>query len=162
MTPPLVDIQNEQGLPSPDDANLCRWVAATLRAAGHADSTELTLRIVDEAEMRQLNHQYRGRDSSTNVLAFPAQLPHELELPLLGDIVICAPVVEREAQRQGKPGQAHWAHMVVHGSLHLLGYDHVEAAAAEAMEQLETTILGSMQIAPPYEPAGLSRETSNP
>jgi probable rRNA maturation factor len=101
----------------------------------------VTVRLVDEAESRELNHTYRGKDKPTNVLSFPFEAPPGLELPLLGDLVICRQVVEAEAVEQGKPLMAHWAHMVVHGSLHLLGYDHIEDEEAEEMEQLERDIM---------------------
>lgn len=134
--------------PLPSTADFERWVAAAL--GGHRDSAEVSLRLVDEEEMRSLNRDYRGKDSATNVLSFPADLPPELELDLLGDIAICAPVVAREADEQRKPAQAHWAHLTVHGTLHLLGYDHIEDAEADAMEALETAILAQLGIPDPY------------
>ncbi|MGL5337628.1 MAG: rRNA maturation RNase YbeY, partial [Aeromonas veronii] len=93
---------------------------------------------------------YRGKDKPTNVLSFPFEAPPGLELPLLGDLVICRQVVEREAEEQGKPLMAHWAHMVVHGSLHLLGYDHIEDEEAEEMEALERDIMQELGFADPY------------
>lgn len=113
--------------------------------------SELSLRIVDEAESAALNAQYRHKDSPTNVLSFPADLPEALGLPLLGDLVLCAPVIEREAQEQGKTRDAHWAHMLVHGTLHLLGYDHIEDNDAEVMEALETQLIQSLGFPAPYE-----------
>lgn len=101
--------------------------------------------------MAQLNANYRGKDGATNVLSFPADLPAELDLPLLGDIVICAPVVIAEADQQGKTASAHWAHMTVHGTLHLLGYDHVKEEEAEIMEALESAILRQLDYSCPYE-----------
>jgi probable rRNA maturation factor len=106
---------------------------------------ELTLRITNEAESRALNHRYRGRDYATNVLSFPYQEPG-----MLGDLVLCAPVVAREAKAQGKPLRAHWAHLVIHGCLHLLGYDHEQSQAAEKMEKLEIRILRNLGFANPY------------
>ena len=111
---------------------------------------EMTVRIVDEAESHELNLNYRGKDRPTNVLSFPFECPDEVELPLLGDLVICRQVVEREAQEQDKPVMAHWAHMVVHGSLHLLGYDHIEDDEAEEMESLEAQIMTGLGFADPY------------
>ena len=111
----------------------------------------MTVRIVDEAESNELNLTYRGKDKPTNVLSFPFEAPPGLELPLLGDLVICRQVVEREAQEQGKPLMAHWAHMVVHGSLHLLGYDHIEDEEAEEMEALERDIMQELGFADPYQ-----------
>ncbi|MFL0795902.1 MAG: rRNA maturation RNase YbeY [Cellvibrionaceae bacterium] len=134
-------------IPTPEDFQ--RWSTAALQK--QQEGTELSIRIVDDEESRQLNHQYRDKDKPTNVLSFPADIPPEVELPLLGDLVICAPVVQQEAKEQNKTLEAHWAHMVVHGTLHLQGYDHIEDAEAEVMEQLETDILTTMGYAPPYE-----------
>lgn len=129
-----------------------RWVAATL--AGRIREADLAIRIVGEDEGRTLNRHYRGRDYATNVLSFPAELPEGLppgvRLPLLGDLVLCAPVIAREAAEQGKPLAAHYAHMTVHGTLHLLGWDHGNDKDAEAMEQLEREILAELGIADPY------------
>ena len=100
--------------------------------------------------MTQLNSAYRGKAGPTNVLSFPAEIPEGLDIPLLGDIVVCAPVVRREAVEQGKTESAHWAHMIVHGTLHLLGYDHIQNDEAEAMEALETTILAQLNYPCPY------------
>ena len=100
--------------------------------------------------MSRLNHDYRGKTGPTNVLSFPAGLPEDLGLPLLGDIVICTPIVRQEAADQGKPAQAHWAHMTVHGTLHLLGYDHIEDEDARIMESMETAILASLHFPCPY------------
>jgi probable rRNA maturation factor len=112
---------------------------------------ELVVRIVDEAESAALNDRYRGKPEPTNVLSFPCESPPGLALPHLGDLVICAPVVEREAREQGKPSEAHWAHMLVHGLLHLRGYDHQNEAEAETMEALESAILGQLGYPNPYE-----------
>lgn len=111
---------------------------------------EVTIRIVDEAESQQLNFDYREKDKPTNVLSFPFQCPPGIELPLLGDLVICAQVVAREAAEQGKTLQAHWAHMVVHGSLHLLGFDHINEDDAEEMEAEEIQILHDLGFSNPY------------
>jgi probable rRNA maturation factor len=127
-----------------------QWVEAALRGAKRRRATELSIRIVDAAEGRALNRDYRGKDYATNVLSFEADLPPGLKLPLIGDIVICAPVVAREAAEQGKPSRDHWAHLTVHGVLHLLGHDHIVEAEAEAMEALETRILAGLGIADPY------------
>jgi probable rRNA maturation factor len=127
------------GIPSP--ASLRSFAHAALGRRGG----ELTLRITDEAESRALNHRYRGRDYATNVLSFPYQEPG-----MLGDLVLCAPVVAREAKAQGKPLRAHWAHLVIHGCLHLLGYDHEQSQAAEKMEKLEIRILRNLGFANPY------------
>lgn len=138
----------------PSEAQLRAWCELALRQRS-ADS-ELTIRLVDEPEGRELNRTYRQRDYATNVLSFPADLPDELdgiqllEIPLLGDLVICAPVVEREAGEQDKSLEAHWAHLVIHGCLHLLGYDHLEEAEAEEMETLERTLLAELGHPDPY------------
>lgn len=144
-----VDIQRalEQGIYTPADDLIENWVAACLP---EGDEAEVSIRIVENDEMTELNRQYRGQDKTTNVLSFPADLPEELNLPLLGDIVICAGVVAREAEEQGKSAEAHWAHMVIHGVLHLLGYDHIEDAEAEEMETLETSILLGLHYPAPY------------
>ena len=125
-----------------------KWVAAALE--GRIREADLAIRIVDEKEGRALNHHYRGKDYATNVLSFPAELPDGVTLPLLGDIVICAPVVAREAHEQGKETIAHYAHLTVHGVLHLLGWDHMNDKEAEAMETLERQILDSLGFDDPY------------
>ncbi|EEQ20787.1 metalloprotease [Yersinia intermedia ATCC 29909] len=111
---------------------------------------EVTVRLVDEAESHELNLTYRGKDKPTNVLSFPFEAPPEIELPLLGDLIICRQVVEQEAIEQEKALLAHWAHMVVHGSLHLLGYDHIVDDEAEEMESIETEIMQSLGYPDPY------------
>ncbi len=132
----------------PAEADFQRWVEAALDGR---DGAQLTVRLVDETEMTELNETYRGKQGPTNVLSFPFEAPPGVELPLLGDIIICARVVAREAQEQGKALEAHWAHMVVHGCLHLLGYDHIEEGEAQQMEGLETEILAGLGYSNPYE-----------
>jgi probable rRNA maturation factor len=134
----------------PASASFTRWVEAALRGARRRKPSELAIRIVDAEEGQALNRDYRGKDYATNVLSFPAELPPELKLPLIGDLAICAPVVAREATEQGKPLRDHWAHLTVHGVLHLLGYDHLVEAEAQTMEALETRILAGLGIADPY------------
>ena len=136
--------------PLPTDADLTLWAAAAV--GEHRPEAEISLRLVDEDESQALNGQYRGKDKPTNVLSFPADIPPELGLPLLGDLVICAQVVAQEAEQQHKALADHWAHMVVHGTLHLLGYDHIEDDEAEIMENLETRILAQLGIEDPYTP----------
>lgn len=138
------------GVPSP--ASFRQWIAAALRGARRRRLAEVAIRIVDTDEGRSLNLAYRGKDYATNVLSFPAELPPGLRMPLLGDLAICAPVVAREATEQHKRPRDHWAHLTVHGTLHLLGYDHLVEAEAEAMEALETRILAGLGIADPYAP----------
>jgi len=146
----IIDLQiaceQETGLPTAEQIE--QWATAAVQP--QSDEVEMTVRIVDEAESHELNLNYRGKDRPTNVLSFPFECPDEVDLPLLGDLVICRQVVEREAQEQEKPLMAHWAHMVVHGSLHLLGYDHIEDDEAEEMENLETQIMTGLGFADPY------------
>ena len=146
----IIDLQiaceQESGLPTAEQIE--QWATAAVQP--QSDEVEMTVRIVDEVESHALNLNYRGKDRPTNVLSFPFECPDEVELPLLGDLVICRQVVEREAQEQEKPLMAHWAHMVVHGSLHLLGYDHIEDDEAEEMESLETQIMTGLGFADPY------------
>ena len=139
---------SRQGIPQ--RASFERWVVATLAALRRRRPTELSIRIVGDGEGRELNARYRQRDYATNVLSFPADLPPALKLPLIGDLVICAPVLAREAQAQGKPIRNHYAHMTVHGVLHLLGYDHEMEDEADAMEAFEPQILASMGLPNPY------------
>jgi probable rRNA maturation factor len=146
----LVDIQNASGAPVPNGEDIRHWIGAALTGHTTREQVEITVRLVDDAEMAQLNETYRGKKGATNVLSFPADLPPELDLPLLGDIVICAPVVAAEAAQQGKSASAHWAHMTIHGTLHLLGYDHIEEDDANTMEALESAILGQLNYSCPY------------
>ena len=147
----LVDIQTASSETVPSDADIRHWILPALEGQTTKNEVEVSVRLVDIDEMSQLNETYRGKKGPTNVLSFPAELPPDLELPLLGDIVICAPVVAAEAADQGKSAIAHWAHMTVHGTLHLLGYDHVEEEDAASMEALESTILSQMDYDCPYE-----------
>lgn len=133
----------------PSDEDFRRWVTHSLPKP--TQNAELTLRIVGTNESQALNLQFRQKDKPTNVLSFPADLPEGIDIPLLGDIVICAHIVEKEAKEQHKTLEAHWAHMVVHGVLHLIGYDHIEDEEAHEMETLETRILTELGFPPPYE-----------
>ena len=147
---PRIDVDRVSGAGGiPSASDIRRWVRATLPEA-KADA-ELCIRIVDEAEIVELNARYRDRREPTNVLSFPADIPSQLGIPLLGDVVICAPVVNREALEQHKDTRAHWAHMVVHGTLHLLGFDHQSEEEAANMESLETRILAALDFPDPYE-----------
>jgi probable rRNA maturation factor len=150
-----LDFQAEfeaDNLPDFDQLNL--WAQAALKdLKKHAD---LSVVIVGPEESQALNLEFRAKDKPTNVLSFPFEMPEELigldddMANLLGDLIICAPVVEREAKEQNKPLEHHWAHMVVHGCLHLLGYDHIKDDEAEIMENLERTILQRLDIPDPY------------
>ena len=130
----------------PRATELRRWARAALRDR----SVEVAVRIVGEDEARTLNNDYRGRDYATNVLTFVYDDAPVPGMPLYGDIVLCAPVVVREASEQGKPVEAHFAHLMVHGMLHLQGFDHETDAEAEVMEALETQILAGLGIRDPY------------
>ena len=156
-----IDVQvagGRSGLPGV--AKFRHWARAAL--LGRRRDAELTIRIVDAAESQALNRRYRGKDKPTNVLSFPAELPEDLGLPLLGDVVICREVVEGEAAAQGKAPDAHWAHMVIHGVLHLLGYDHETDEEACAMEALETGIMAELGWPDPYgESAGAAGPVRN-
>ncbi len=144
-----LDVQYEVEA-GPDEDDIRRWIEAVLAAEAETAEVELTVRIVDEAEMAELNARYRHKTGPTNILSFPFEAPPGVELNLLGDLVIAAPVVQREAREQGKTETAHWAHMVVHGTLHLLGYDHLKPAEAEDMEAREINILHELGFSNPY------------
>ena len=151
-----IDIQIASTVDSvPDEKAIQSWLDDVVKSAGDDTRREISVRIVDEEEARALNNQYRQQDKATNVLSFPAVAADEIGLPpelsqALGDIVICGPVVEREAAEQNKELASHWAHLLVHGALHLLGYDHETDEEADVMETLETRILASRGIADPY------------
>ncbi|ALA25757.1 rRNA maturation RNase YbeY [Piscirickettsia salmonis] len=135
------------GLPS--EEKMIHWLECVLQ--GRRQTAELCVRIVEKDEIHALNATYRHKDKPTNVLSFPAELPKELKSPLLGDIVICKVIVEQEAIEQEKLLEAHWAHMLVHGALHLLGFDHIDDEDADAMETLEIDILSQLGYANPYQ-----------
>jgi len=135
----------------PDEDAFRLWVKTTLAFVNYdKPQAELTIRLVDEEEGKQLNQQWRQKPYPTNVLSFPFDAPPDIELFLLGDIVICVPVVIREAQEQKKSLSAHWAHLVIHAVLHLLGYDHIESQQAHIMESLEINILQQLNYPNPY------------
>ncbi|CQR80258.1 metal-binding heat shock protein required for rRNA maturation [Escherichia coli K-12] len=150
MSQVILDLQlaceDNSGLP--EESQFQTWLNAVIPQ--FQEESEVTIRVVDTAESHSLNLTYRGKDKPTNVLSFPFEVPPGMEMSLLGDLVICRQVVEKEAQEQGKPLEAHWAHMVVHGSLHLLGYDHIEDDEAEEMEALETEIMLALGYEDPY------------
>lgn len=150
MSSVILDLQlaceHTTGLP--EEAQFQRWLEAAVMP--FQPESEVTIRLVDEAESHELNLTYRGKDKPTNVLSFPFEAPPGIELPLLGDLIICRQVVEQEAAEQGKTVDAHWAHMVVHGTLHLLGYDHIEDEEAEEMEGIETEIMLALGYPDPY------------
>jgi probable rRNA maturation factor len=153
----IVDLQVATALKSlPAKERFQEWVELVLQGNDKnsgKDSdreTELSIRLVDENESQTLNHDYRGKDYPTNVLSFPMDIPEGIPVNLLGDLVICAPVVIKEAQEQNKTEEAHWAHLVIHGTLHLLGYDHIDDAQAEQMESLEIQLIQSLGYPNPY------------
>jgi probable rRNA maturation factor len=149
--PMTLELQVATTVPElPPEADFRRWAEAALEDEPRRD---LVIRIVDEEESRELNCRYRGKDRPTNVLSFPFEAPPGVESDHLGDLVICAPVVAREAAEQGKPLEHHWAHMVVHGVLHLRGYDHLQPEEAEAMEARERRVLARFGIPDPYQEA---------
>lgn len=141
-----IAVENTEYLPS--EGELQQWLNSAITL--FQPQAEVTVRIVEQEESQQLNRDYRGKDKPTNVLSFPFEAPPEIEIDLLGDLIICKEVVETEAKEQKKPLNAHWAHMVVHGSLHLLGYDHIDDDEAEEMESLETEILQKLGFDDPY------------
>ena len=153
-----VDVQNAcNDDTAPEIPIVESWIGRAIDASGHGGDTEVSVRIVDAAEIHALNSDYRGKDKPTNVLSFPAGdvagLPADMPIPL-GDVVICASVVREEAAAQGKAITDHWAHMLVHGTLHLLGFDHETETEAAQMEALETRILSEHGVADPYGASG--------
>ena len=147
-----VEIQRAFEIPGvPASTRMSEWVLAVM--ADRVEDSELVIRVVGIEESSALNHQYRRKKGPTNVLSFSYEKPHALPLETFGDLVICAPVVEKEAAEQKKSLDAHWAHMIVHGVLHLLGYDHDEGIDALEMETLEQAILAGMGFPNPYREA---------
>jgi len=156
----MIDLQLQFASESknlPDSKRMEDWVR---QSCPDNDQVSVGIRIVDEQESAKLNEQYRDKQGPTNVLSFPFESPHmpddldeddDMLEDFLGDLLICAPVVEAEAKQQGKSLEAHWAHMVVHGVLHLQGYDHIETAQAEQMEDIERHIMEALGFPDPYQ-----------
>ncbi len=147
----MIDLVLQNTLSAPDlpaEKDFRLWVEAAL--IDYPDDAAVTIRLVDEPEGRELNRRFRQKDAATNVLSFPADVPGMIQLPDLGDIVLCAPVVTREAAEQGKHPSDHWAHLVIHGILHLLGHDHQEEQRALNMETIEIDVLNKLGISNPY------------
>lgn len=146
-----IDLQNASGVRSvPLRRDFKRWASAAMAVLAQGQTrSRLSIRIVDEAESAELNSQYRHKQGATNILSFP--VPEGLPDALLGDLAICASVVAREAAEQNKSLDAHWAHLTVHGVLHLKGYDHEEPQAADTMETLEKAVLAQLGYADPYQ-----------
>ncbi|MEE9397554.1 MAG: rRNA maturation RNase YbeY [Methylococcales bacterium] len=146
----LLDVQYaSQVMEVPSKEQFRTWLNTVLVDQNY--DVEVVIRITDEQEMSQLNHRYRQRQGTTNILSFPFEAPDQVPVDLLGDLVVCAPVVEQEAMQQGKDLNAHWAHMIIHGALHLLGYDHIKDSEAEAMENMEVDLLKSIGFPNPYD-----------
>ena len=147
----ILDLQiatsDSNDIPSQD--KIQQWLTFILPQ--FVNEAELTIRIVDEQESQYLNNFYRHKDRPTNVLSFPFESPVEMETPLLGDLVICKQIVQKEAQEQNKSLESHWAHMIVHGCLHLLGYDHIDDNEAQEMESIEIDIMAALGFTNPYE-----------
>lgn len=148
----LIEIQHASTLKAPEAVLINRWAA--LAAAEHLqkchEDQELAIRIVDPDESQQLNFQYRQKNKPTNILSFPFEAIPGVSFPLLGDLIICAPIVSKEAETQQKTLESHWAHMIIHGVLHLLGYDHIEESEAEKMENIEVKLMAELGYANPY------------
>lgn len=151
MSKVILDLQlacNDSSNLLPSKKDFIRWINSLLPLFN--DKTELTIRLVEEYEIHKLNMIYRSEDRPTNILSFSFESPQNVKLPLLGDLVICSTVVEKEAINQGKTLDAHWAHIIIHGSLHLLGYDHILHKEAQQMEKLETEIMKKLGYPDPY------------
>ncbi|MFA6037508.1 MAG: rRNA maturation RNase YbeY [Legionellales bacterium] len=145
-----VDIEHHIEHPDcPSDEQIIEWVKLAL--SQQKQDTEISIILIDDQEMSELNETYRHKKGPTNVLSFPFEKPEGLELSLLGDLAICVPQMLREAQEQHKPVYAHFAHLTIHGCLHLLGYDHIDTKSAEEMEQLEINLLKQINIPNPYQ-----------
>lgn len=145
-----LEIQNEsESLLIPKEKQFKHWFDVVL--TNDNQDSEIVIRIVDEDEMIQFNEQYRDKKGPTNILSFPFEVPEGVESELLGDLLVCAPVVEEEAEQQNKKLEQHWAHLIIHGILHLLGYNHIDNVEAEEMEALEINILSTIGINNPYQ-----------
>ncbi len=147
-----IALQQPEDFALPAQVDFEQWVAAALE--GQMQEVQLTIRLVEKDESAALNAQYRDKEGPTNVLSFPFEAPPDVPLPLLGDLIICAPLVVDEAAAQGKAQRAHWAHLVVHGVLHLRGYDHIDDADALEMEDLERKIMAYLGFDDPYKDEG--------
>ena len=146
-----VDFQRACAEETPSKEDFEKWIQSTVTVIKNLEKqAEVNIRAVDEKEMLYLNNTFRKKPALTNVLSFPANLPKEIEINLLGDIAICAPVVQKEASKLGKLEKAHWAHLTVHGMLHLIGYDHISEKESIKMESIEISVLSNLGISNPY------------
>ena len=149
-----VDYQVEPGISEniyvPGEQLVSSWIETALRVISYDKPVQVSVCVVSRQEITTLNDKYRNMNKATNVLSFPYESMPGVELPLLGDIVVCAEVVNEEAQQQGKSLQQHWAHMIVHGTLHLLGYDHIRDTDAQQMESIEVKVLSNLEFSNPY------------
>ena len=152
-----IEVEDATGLCSLTEDAFIQWARTALSSQDITEPVELAIRIVDDSEGRLLNHTYRGKDYATNVLSFPADIDWPEGPRVLGDLALCWPVIAREAEAQNKTLEQHTAHLVVHGVLHLLGYDHLDDAEAETMEQEEIGILSKLGYPNPY----LSQDENN-
>lgn len=146
MNPVLLNNDTQSECPSIEQFNT--WVNTAIEH--HGDFFQVSIEVVDKSTSQDLNNTYREKDHPTNVLSFPLELPEFVKEDLIGDLAICAEVVEEEAKQQNKTLQNHWAHLTIHGTLHLLGYDHIEDEEAKIMENLEIELLSNLGIANPY------------
>jgi len=153
--PHVIDLQiacEQKDFELPSEVQFQLWVDTALAAVSQDSQQEfeLTIRLVNSKESQQLNAQYRGKDKPTNVLSFPFEVPEGVELNLLGDLIICIEVMKQEAHEQNKTLFDHWAHLVIHGCLHLVGFDHISDSEADEMESIEIAILAKLGIVNPY------------
>ncbi len=147
----FLDFKKACSDPSPTAEEFEQWILSTVNAVKHSpEKIEVNIKLVSESEMSFLNSTFRGKNGPTNVLAFTTDLPIEVEPSLLGDIAICAPLVRKEAAEQSKCENSHWAHLTIHGTLHLMGYDHKNESQSLEMENIESLVLAKFGIANPY------------
>ncbi len=148
-----ISLQNEKSFTIPNEQSIGHWVNQAIQQSGHRiveSQAHILIRIIDKTESAELNHHFRHRTGPTNILSFPDQDFDGIPADSLGDLAICAELVEEEAQNQQKTSTAHWAHLIIHGTLHLLGFDHIKTEEATRMEALEIEILQSLNFSNPY------------
>lgn len=146
--PPSIEVQfAADGQHCPSAPQIILWAQTALEK----QVADLTIRIVESTEIQSLNEEFRAKSTPTNVLSFPSDIPPELGLAYLGDVAVCAEIVNSEALEQGKTNDSHWAHMIIHGVLHLRGFDHIQNTDADVMEALEIDLLADLGFNNPYE-----------